>query len=302
MKRLESPIAVLSGVVLIVVANALILGAAHRNRRGEPLAELMLTERELALPVAKEEESSALFLSLVLGDRAPLTVTRAARARGSPLLPPEHPWLDREKLRSLGFRLAFDPSDPRAEEACEQEGSARVFVVLELEGEAWRRFLGQREEKLAGLRRGAAEGTVSKKELEDAETLLRVDQTMRSRLMPIDAGRDLPALTGRYTDRRRHAILPGVIGVFLDRGEGRPPAFGTRISLVVDEIQVPRELHPLLDPFLPRETFEESFSRLRRNPAWPVPSEPRYRARLGVGRHNEAWLLSLEAGPGSNGG
>jgi len=299
MKKLESPLAVILGITLIVAANAMILGSAFLNRRGEPKAELELTERELALPVGREEENTALFLSITLGDRPPGAVTRSAWARGTRLPPIEHPWLEKQKLRSLGFRIAVDPADPTAEESYAREGSARVFVVLEQEGEAWRRFLLQREEKLDVLRKEVGAGAASKKELENGETLFALDRTIRSRLMPVDAGRDPEVLARQYPDRHRYAILRGVIEVFLDRAANRPPSLGTKIDLLIDGIEVTRAMRPRLEPFLPRETRDESLRRLRQDPQWPAPSEPRYRARLAIGWRYEPWLVSVNGGDDS---
>jgi hypothetical protein len=77
---------------LVVLSNLAAWRAAALNRSGEPEAVLVLTERELRLPV-RQAENTALTLSLVFEPPRP-------RSDGAPREPG---WFDRAKLRSIGF-------------------------------------------------------------------------------------------------------------------------------------------------------------------------------------------------------
>jgi hypothetical protein len=76
---------------LVVASNLAAWRAAALNRRGEPEAVLVLTERELKLP-AKQTENTALTLALVF--EPPRQAREAVRAPG---------WFDRATLESVGF-------------------------------------------------------------------------------------------------------------------------------------------------------------------------------------------------------
>ena len=77
---------------LIVLSNLAAWRVAALNRRGEPEAVLVLTERELRVPV-RQAENTALTLSLVVDPPRP----RSDEA------PREPGWFDRAKLEAIGF-------------------------------------------------------------------------------------------------------------------------------------------------------------------------------------------------------
>ena len=76
---------------LVVGSNLAAWGVAALNRRGEPEAVLVLTERECRLP-ARQTENTALTLALVF---------EPPRQRGTSLRAPG--WFDRAKLEAIGF-------------------------------------------------------------------------------------------------------------------------------------------------------------------------------------------------------
>ncbi|MFO7692189.1 MAG: DUF4824 family protein [Vicinamibacterales bacterium] len=76
---------------LVVVSNLAAWRVAALNRRGEPEAVLVLTERELGLP-ARQVENTALTLSLVF--EPPRQAREDLRAPG---------WFDRAMLEAIGF-------------------------------------------------------------------------------------------------------------------------------------------------------------------------------------------------------
>lgn len=114
-------------VGLIVLANALALLQAARNRWGEPDAEIELTERELSL-VRPEDQSGVLLRLKWSGPSLPRVVRDAAAD-------PRNDWLDTAMLQALGFDCSVPPSAPGALDHYRRLPVRRCFVALRL-GEA----------------------------------------------------------------------------------------------------------------------------------------------------------------------
>jgi hypothetical protein len=288
---------VAAGCALVLVANLAILAAVAWNRSGETTAELVVTERELMLPDYRQEENSGIFLRLVLTHRTPAAIRRAAHWRRHEIEPVEYEWLDRRKLRELGFRTGVEPDDPEAMDHYAHVTARRVFLAVEMDGEAWSRWLAGREGELEELRRRVREGVAERSELENEEALLALDRSMRSRLFPVDAATDARALRVRYPDGRRHTVIVGVIRPRLvEPTDGSPYLTGSVRYLSVGQIRVPPKLRDRLEAFLPTATRRETAERSRRQAeaGWPSPAEPRYRAVVAFGRRHEPWLVSLD--------
>jgi hypothetical protein len=280
MKRLAAPRAVVAGCALVIATNAAMLALSAWNRSGEPEATLTLTERELHLPFARQRDDGHLRLTLAIAIDAPPAARRAAPWRGQRLPDFDLPWLDRTKLRELGVRV---DDEPAAEEHGVDWGfERRVFVVLELEGEAWRRWIAAREAE------AAAAGD------EDSEALLALDRTSRSRLVPVDAGLDPRALRERYADRERYLVLPAVASARWSRRGGAALDLVGEVRLVpACSVTVPASLRPLFEPLVPSESIDEAVARERAAApnGWPAPLAPRYRAVLSIGRTRAPWLV-----------
>jgi hypothetical protein len=225
----------------------------------------------------------------------PGVVRRTARWKRYELPSVDYGWLDRDKLLELGFRVDLDPTHPDAAEHYSHAMPRRAYVVVEFDGEAWNRWISRRGEQVRKLRREVEEGTAEARALADAEAVLAADRTMRSRLFPVDAGIDAGALQRHYGDRRRHAVVAGLIRPKVVQPEnGVPTLSGEVLELVVSRVHVPRKLRRHLEAFLPEETWEEVEARERREAenGWPSPTPPRYRATLAVGRRHEPWLVN----------
>ena len=296
MKYLASPASVAAACGLIVVTNLAILAAAGWNRRGEPQAELSLTERELALPAARQDEGTGLELSLVMTHEPPGVIRRTARWKRYELPAVDYDWLDRAKLLELGFRIDLDPAHAEADDHYSHAIPKPVFLVVEYEGDAWNLWIAGREEQVRELRREVDEGRAEPSTLADAQALLAADRTMRSRLFPVDAGIDAGALQRRYGDRPRHAVMAGLLRPkVVQRANGVPALSGEVLGLVVTRVHVSRGLRRPLEALLPEDTWGELEARERKEAGsgWPSPTPPRYRADIAFGRRYEPWLVEI---------
>jgi hypothetical protein len=297
MRWLKRPLVVLAGAGLVVVVNLVMLSLSGLNRAGTPDAQLTLTERELALPEVRSREDSGLSLHLTTTADPPPEIRRAAYFRHRRLPPFVFDWLDRAKLNELGYDDHQEPLGPEVCEHCARAAEKAVYVVLEFEGEGWRRWLAGREEEVAKARRDAAAGAIEPDALADAEALLALDRAVRSRLSPIDAGLDPAALRARYPDRSTYAIVAGLVVVDPQRTEAANATPTARVEvLMITEITVPRTNKVALEALVPSENWDTLITRTRKEAetSWPEAGAPRFTATLAFGSRLEPWLRSVQ--------
>jgi len=186
-----------------------ILGEAAWNRSGEATATLELTERELAMPLYREkDDTGSCSRSSRRTGRLPRSCSRASSAARS--------FVGSGTSGSTPRSSASSDSIPRdgGRRSSDAHGHGpaagslpRVaFVVVENGGDAWRAWLAAREDEVEALRARVGQGLESPEKLAEAEALLAIDRTSRSRLMPVDAGLD-PDASGAVPDRSRHACF-----------------------------------------------------------------------------------------------
>ncbi len=258
----------LAGLVLIALVNGVILAGVAWNRSAVE-AQVELTERELDFHGDLEpDEDSGLSLRLHWEDG------REWPAPGR---------LDREKLREIGFDVRIDPADPKAAEHYRSALARKAFMVLQMEGDAWRQRIAKKERHLDELK---ADSHTRREEIENAQNSLDADRRMGSRLIAVDAGLDPQGLRARYPDRSRYLILPARFDLqFSPMYENRPAhLFGT-VELLVAEVHVPLELRPLLDAVRRQRNRESSQEG--------VVQMPLFRAAVAVGRRYEPRLVSV---------
>ena len=245
--------------IIVIVSNAFTLWAARANRAGEPEAVLELTERELRLP-PREADNTAMVLRLEWTDLEP-----AWKGPGTEQAPT---WFDAAKLASIGFDTSLPVT---RENAARYRGMAprSVYAALENDGEAWRRYV---------------DGLATPEEKDAA--------SKRPRLVLIDVGSDAAALRARHPDRRRTVIVPATSGLtFVQPPTGEPFLKG-RVNVVYPvEMNVPRELRPVLESLSPRTTSAVD----RRSGETDPMGEPRYRVTVQWGRSLEPWIAGVEA-------
>jgi hypothetical protein len=245
---------------LVILVNVLLLTGVARNRSGPPAARVELTERECPLS-PREDDDEDTGLSFGLTWRAP---DQDLLTEGTPS------WLTRDTLRSLGFDVSVAVTDSRAQRFYRHALPRDAFVVLEMDGFAWKSWIAARE---AVLRR---------KTPEDYE-LQRMDRERRmgTRLVAVAVGRDAEALRGNYPDRSRFLILPAKVDPYWYQPAPSAPGLNARVSLRNDDIYAPLPFRPLL------ERFQPSYGSV------PEPDAPRYRVTLAVGSRYEPWVERL---------
>jgi len=236
-------ILVLTAVAVVLAANAWSLVATWRNRNSPSGGTLELTEREVRLAHVPWE-STAMLLELHWDAR-----TDSPRGRRRPA------WLDATKLTELGFDCTVPVGSPNAEEHYSSLPSVPVFLVLEYEGDAWRRA----------------------SKVFEPET----------RLFVVDAGLDGRRLRGRYADTKRHVITRGVVRLSYQKRStadgtlyATPRLEGWIESVLPSEIFVPQPYSRSLEEF-----------RQRGPPTRDAPKgKPRFAVTVSWGSNYEPWV------------
>ncbi len=288
----------LIAIVWVLAGSAVALFGVARNRSGVPDAEVVLTERELALPAPTDEENSALSLRLVWsGPR--YGATEAA------------PWLDRAKLESLGFDCSYPTGAPSAEEHYGRAIPRSAVLVFEYEGEAWKRGLEatarDTDDKLAKLD-GIADSAAREKQAADLRRARDGARTFETRLVAVDAGLDPAELRKKYPDRSRYVLMRGVVSVRIAPEAGkkvgvRQELRGVVGSLFVEALHVPPGQRELFDSLMKDGRKAPVAAAVaagedhvpRACPSRSAP--PRYQVRVRWGSRLEPWIVAVEPMP-----
>jgi hypothetical protein len=235
-----------AAAAVVVVSNAWTLVATWRNQGRADGGVLELTEREVPL-VHVPWETTATQLELrweVLSD---------APAGGGPAA-----WLDAAKLAELGYDCSVPLDGPQAREHYTSLPPAEVFVVLEYEGEAWRKSP-----------RG---------------------QETRTRLIVVDAGRDAQHLRKQYPGDHTHVITRGIVRPFYQEHSipdgvllSAPCLRGWVQDVLPSGIFVPQPHGAALEEFRDQ------------GPRDPEPAEtaPRFAVTVSWGSDYEPWVQAV---------
>lgn len=268
----------LAGVGIILAANAVALLGVAYNRGGEPESRVSFSERELSLPYlwGMQRESSGIALSLRW---------RAVREKVEPYDYPHRPlpWLNKAKLRELGFAMRPSDDTPNDFSYYGRLQSRDILLVMELDGPAYQAALAQmrewagQQQALAARNRGHADVQARAKR---AGEQLRDEERTASRLFVVDAGLDAGALRARYPDRRRYVIMRGRVKPRL-MSEGDH----VRVEGVVEAVSN-TEVH-LPQPH--SELFAPLTQQARRN----ADQGPRYTVTVAFGRRLEPWVVDV---------
>ncbi len=248
-----------AGIVLI--ANAFALAHAWRNRAGAVDADLTLTERELQHSYQSNEDDSEVALNL--------------RWNNPELSWPwerQMSWLDEKTLRELGFDTSVPPSKDAAPEFYQRQRPLRVFVALEYDGPAWRKWMDDLERKAQ-----------EHPELPQANLPKNLRESA-SRLVAIDASSDATRLRAHYPDRGSVIVVPAVIRIAVEPYDiavlqNRPRKSPHLVGMIQD---IPSSIHVPLP-------FSYAFRRL--------PGDrhtAKYRVHLRFGASLEPWIVGVE--------
>ena len=266
-----------AGLALIVLTNAVALGGVAWNRGGQPDSRLALSERELVLPwrsAGPDSENSGLSLDLRWNCLPAATPGRHGAGYVDSTAPA---WLDARKMAELGFDLrAPELTRPLDRAPLRREQLPReVWVVLELDGPAYRQWLDDAAQS------AAKEALASASKPPSATPLHPRDTSGDTRLFAVDAGLDRDALRVRHPDRAQYAIVRARVSPRL--GSASVIDGGRIDALSIADVNVPLALRPVFDG-LERQ-------------GWQPRPRRRFEATLVFGRRAEPWLADARRSP-----
>jgi len=282
--------ALVAGIVMIAIANAVALGSAAYNRSGAPDATLSLTERELELPhySGRDRDNSGLSLRLrwrvvgrESGDTARFGVPYMAY-NSNPR------WLDSAKFESLGVRMGRLTRATEGRSYYRRQLPKPVLLVLEMDGPAYAIVLARirdwaaREQSLRAANPAAPE--LAARALDAGKTLL-MEERAGSRLFIVDAGLDRAALRTLYPDRARYAIVRGAVRPHVVGPDSALTLEGYITEVTAQRINVPHKFRSVFDSVERTST-----------PLGEVTTPP-YSTSVAFGRRLEPWITSAARRP-----
>lgn len=254
-------------LILLIAANALVLGGVSANRSGAPESLLTLSEREVGLAYRRFRENSG--LSLRLSWR--ILPRDEKEAYTGPWASPA--WFDADKLTALGYDVA---ELLRLEESGKyfwDSLSKEVYIVLELGGEPYRE----------ALRRAQIQFDAdAERDVEAAKWKLQREQNQMSRLFAIDVGLDPSALRQRYGGRQRYLIAKGQVVPNFASHKKKRVVSGRIRRLSIEKIYVPLKWHRVFDSLPPKNDWKTN-----------KIGGPRYQVRLAYGQRFEPWIEAV---------
>ncbi len=271
----------LAAAAVVLLANAIALIHAQRNRSGQADAEITLTDRELNYH--RDSDDSGVALTLRWLDARTIYYAGTPAERGAIYFPgpPENAeasaWLDRSKLEDLGFDCSVAPEDPKAESFYAKQIPRTGFAALEYDGPAWRSWFESGRQAAQVEVRGPGQ-----------KSALDYARRLASRLAAIDAAPNAAALRDRHPDRSRVLIVPVVIRIF---SFPALPAAGGRQARPARLTGYIKEIPPLIHVSRP---FSERFRALRQTSRDETREEPLYRVRLRYGTLLEPWVIGAD--------
>jgi len=273
--------ALLVGLALIVVTNAVVLAGVAYNRSGEPEAVLELTERELRLGnwswPANENSSIDVHLNWRVAEIDPKGAIFSGYGYRSLY------WLQPAQLQELGFDVSGNLEADEEVQRVARQPSRRAWLVLEYEGPAHQASLQRARtslERAVSLAQANPGDSEFQTRLQVARKEMEREERFASRLFVVDAGADEEALRARYPDRQRYVVVRGRLDVSVQR-EPRPARVVARVAEVdVNAVRVPYEFRELVEPFA-------------RSGVYYRDGEPRFAATVNFGRRFEPWMVDL---------
>ncbi len=274
----------ISGLLLIVLGNAVALSGVYYNRSGEADAHITLTQREMRLPYSYGFDSENSGIALRLDWRIDDPKYNYASSWGNPL------WMDKAKLTALGFNTSF-PLEGKLKCTAARDHYRKMLprdalLVLEYDGDAYQVRLKRLQDELAGKKQRAAQHPETdkyQKELKQAERVLKSEKETHSRLFVVDAGLELETLRKQYPDRAKYIIAGGQVGIRYYQACTTKPTYltGQVKSLNIDRINAPYRIRKELEPYL-----KKAKSRRKQD-------QPKYKVTVTYGRRLEPWIENI---------
>lgn len=264
----------------------MLAGIAY-NRSGDNESALLLTERELSVPYRsyRTQENSGLALGLswniIRTNSFDNNYRRYSLGRyGNPK------WLTEEKQRELGVDVdKIRKNKENKNYRYKKLNSEEIIVVLEYDGESFKKAVKDAEIDFKKLREKINKNTDNKvlnKQLKNHEESLDELKISVSRLIAIDAGRDLKTLREKYKDRTKYLML---------RGELRPYWNNTKLLARISQTFIASVHVPL--PF--SKEINEITKREKKNSQYTnLAKKPRYQVELKVGKRLEPWVAGVK--------
>lgn len=278
--RLSSKTLFILGFVLLIATNGIVLSGVAFNRSGEPDAVVVLSEREINLPYWTPRENSGMALGI---DWQTLGRERDDRYSWYDYQSRYPQWFDEEKLRALGF----DPDRYKARQQYKPDIPKKVFVVLELGGEPYRRFLERAEaafQKMEAEYQAKPDDEDTKNSYTHFKDRITEVRATGSRLFAVDAGTDPSALRAQYSDRTRFIIAPAIVTIDTFYAHEKEEKIVGRIqNLSVEQIHVPLDYKHLFGAILAKK---------RPDTAQP----PAYQVEVAYGKRLEPYIRSVTRG------
>jgi len=268
---------------LLVLVNIIVLAGVTYNRSGDIEQSINLTERELSLPYRSYSNKENSGLSLRLNWNVIPTNTFKGKYRRYHLSNYSNPaWLTEDKQKELGVDVDKIKKDRGFKDyEYEKLNIEEIIVVLEYDGESFKNFLKQAEKDIEKEREDVKKNIDNKelnKQLKNKEKSLYKLKTSESRLIAIDAGRDLQTLRAKYKDSNKYLML---------RGELKP--YWTKKKLVarinkvfISNVHIPLPYSNEINEITKREETNNRYKNREK--------KPRYQVELKQGKRLEPWV------------
>lgn len=259
--------------IIVLASNSVVLIGATLNRSGTPTAMLAMSERELSLPSAYNDENSVLAMQIKWRVLQPST--KNSKSLGYV----QTAWLNAEKLQELGFDLSAKPPWLERE----------VFLALELNGANYQQALKQAQANFDqdieiinnndSLKAGERQRRV-----EQQKKSLQRQQHEYSRLYVIDAATNADDLLSAYNDPQQYIITKGIVRAYEVNNKDSTFISGQIINLSVQSINVPIKHSKVI------KALQTKPSR-----GWQEIKFSRYQVNVAYGTRFEPWIEKVQA-------
>ena len=279
MIRWNKATALATGLIMIVLGNAVALTGAYYNRSGEPDAKVTLTQRELHIS----------YLGGFLREHSGIAFSLNWRVSNNNLYYTSHwvypDWLNETKLKDIGFDTSLPTTTRHADRDYRKMLPREAYVVLEYEGPAYEARIEQLRNNLEQQQQLALEHPNDKQHVTNvrqAELALKNEEKTFSHLYAVDAGSDKNMLRQRYPNRNRYIIVTGQVRIALStKGDKSPPHLTGRIQAL--------NIKSITAPYSVRQRIKHFFAKKR----YSARRNFQYNITLAYGKRLEPWIADF---------